>query len=142
MEISQWKNWNHLFCYKVSLLTAPHCENNNNAQGRSVGMPRITPLTHVHDRGLLKKNKKKLARSFNFTFCYIDDVLSVYNSRPHCEFRGVGQGMKQTWLFLWYPVFQAQWDRCDQRNRQKFISLSLCSKLFKRNGFKYKIQYY
>jgi hypothetical protein len=32
-------------------------------------------------QGLLKKNKKKLARSFNFTFCYIDDVLSVYNSR-------------------------------------------------------------
>jgi hypothetical protein len=26
-------------------------------------------------QGLLKKNEKKLARSFNFTFCYIDDVL-------------------------------------------------------------------
>jgi hypothetical protein len=32
-------------------------------------------------QGLLKKNKKKLARSFNFTFCYIDDVLSLHNSR-------------------------------------------------------------
>ena len=32
-------------------------------------------------QGLLKKNKNKIARSFNFTFCYIDDVLSVYNSR-------------------------------------------------------------
>jgi hypothetical protein len=32
-------------------------------------------------QGLLKKNKKKLARSFNFTFCYIDDVLSLNNSR-------------------------------------------------------------
>ena len=31
--------------------------------------------------GLLKKNEKKLARSFNFTFCYIDDVLSLNNSR-------------------------------------------------------------
>ena len=31
--------------------------------------------------GLLKKNKKKLARSFNFTFRYIDDVLSLNNSR-------------------------------------------------------------
>jgi hypothetical protein len=30
---------------------------------------------------LLKKNKKKLARSFNFTFRYIDDVLSLNNSR-------------------------------------------------------------
>jgi hypothetical protein len=31
--------------------------------------------------GLLKKNEKKLARSFNFTFHYIDDVLSLNNSR-------------------------------------------------------------
>jgi hypothetical protein len=30
---------------------------------------------------LIKKNEKKLARSFNFTFCYIDDVLSLNNSR-------------------------------------------------------------
>ena len=32
-------------------------------------------------QGLLKKNKKKLARSFNFTLRYIDDVLSLNNSR-------------------------------------------------------------
>ena len=32
-------------------------------------------------QGILKKNKKKLARSFNFTFRYIDDVLSLNNSR-------------------------------------------------------------
>ena len=31
--------------------------------------------------GLLKKNEKKLARCFNFTFRYIDDVLSLNNSR-------------------------------------------------------------
>jgi hypothetical protein len=31
--------------------------------------------------GLLKKNEKKLARSFNFTFRYIDYVLSLKNSR-------------------------------------------------------------
>ena len=30
---------------------------------------------------LLKKNEKKLTRSFNFTFRYIDDVLSLNNSR-------------------------------------------------------------
>jgi hypothetical protein len=30
---------------------------------------------------LLKKNEKKLARSFNFTFRYIDDVLSLNNSK-------------------------------------------------------------
>jgi hypothetical protein len=33
----------------------------------------------IHE--LLKKNEKKLARSFNFTFHYIDDVLSLNNSR-------------------------------------------------------------
>ena len=32
-------------------------------------------------QGLLKKNEKKLARSFKFTFSYIDDVLSLNNSR-------------------------------------------------------------
>ena len=32
-------------------------------------------------QGLLKKNEKKLVRSFNFTFRYINDVLSQYNSR-------------------------------------------------------------
>jgi hypothetical protein len=30
---------------------------------------------------LLRKNEKKLARSFNFTFRYIDDVFSLNNSR-------------------------------------------------------------
>jgi hypothetical protein len=25
---------------------------------------------------------------------------------PHCQFRGVGQGMKQTYLYLLYPLFQ------------------------------------
>jgi hypothetical protein len=36
-------------------------------------------------QGLLKKYEKKLARSFNFTFRYIDDVLSLNNSR-FCDF--------------------------------------------------------
>jgi hypothetical protein len=31
-------------------------------------------------QGILKKNEKKLARSFNFTFRYIDDVVSLNNS--------------------------------------------------------------
>jgi hypothetical protein len=29
---------------------------------------------------ILKKNEKKLARSFNFTFRYIDDIASLNNS--------------------------------------------------------------
>jgi hypothetical protein len=36
----------------------------------------------------------------------------------HCPFRGVG--MKHIYLFLWYPLFQSQWDRCDQRNHQTY----------------------
>ena len=36
-------------------------------------------------QGLLKKNEKKLAWSFNFMFRYIDDVLSLNNSR-FCDF--------------------------------------------------------
>jgi hypothetical protein len=34
------------------------------------------------------------------------------------KFGGVVQGMTQTYLYLWYPLFQAQWDICDQRNHQ------------------------
>jgi len=37
-------------------------------------------LIRLHT-GLLKKNENKLAQSFNFTFRYIDDVLSLNNSR-------------------------------------------------------------
>jgi hypothetical protein len=33
---------------------------------------------------------------------------------PHCLFRVVGQVMKQTYLYLFYPLFQG--DRCDQEN--------------------------
>ena len=60
---------------------------------RTVGIPMGTncaPLLadlfrYSHEavfiQGLLKKNEKKLSRSFNFTFRYIDDVLSLNNSR-------------------------------------------------------------
>ena len=33
----------------------------------------------IHE--LLKKNQKKLVRSFNFTFHYVDDFLSLNSSR-------------------------------------------------------------
>ena len=36
-------------------------------------------------QGLLKKNEKKLARSYNFAFRYIDDVMSPNNSK-FCDF--------------------------------------------------------
>jgi hypothetical protein len=32
-------------------------------------------------QGLPQKNEKKLSRSFNFTFHYIDDVLSLNNCK-------------------------------------------------------------
>jgi hypothetical protein len=28
--------------------------------------------------------------------------------------------MKQNELNLWYPLFQAQWDRCNQQNHQTY----------------------
>jgi hypothetical protein len=33
MESSQWEHWNHLFCRKVSFLTAPHCQFRGVGQG-------------------------------------------------------------------------------------------------------------
>ena len=53
---------------------------------QTVGIPMRTNCTLLLPdlfiySGLLKKNEKKLARSFNFTFCYIDGVLSLINSR-------------------------------------------------------------
>ena len=35
---------------------------------------------------------------------------------PYWQSRGVGQGMKEIYLYLWYPLFQAKLDRCDQQN--------------------------
>ena len=37
---------------------------------------------------------------------------------PHCQYRHVGQGIKQTYLCLGYPLFQALEDRYDQHNLQ------------------------
>jgi hypothetical protein len=60
---------------------------------QSVGIPMGTNCAHLladlflysyevdFIQGLLKRNDKKMALSFNFTFRYIDDVLSLNNSR-------------------------------------------------------------
>jgi hypothetical protein len=61
----------------------------------------------------------------NHLFCRKVSFLTAH----HCQFRGVGQGMKQMYLYLWYSLFQAQWDRYDQGNHQthlhmEYISLS------------------
>ena len=46
----------------------------------------------------------------------------------HYRCRGVGQGMKQTYLYLWYPLFQAQWDNFDfHRFKSRFqINIGTC----------------
>ena len=31
-----------------------------------------------------------------------------------------GNGVKQIYLYLWYPLFQAQWERWDQQNHQTY----------------------
>jgi hypothetical protein len=54
--------------------------------------------------------------NLNHLFCR--KVLSL--TIPHCQCQGVGQGMKQIYLYLWYPLFQAQWDRSDQKNHQAY----------------------
>jgi hypothetical protein len=41
-----------------------------------------------------------------------------FSTAPHCQFRDVGQCMKQTYMYMYYPFFQAQWYRYDQRNYQ------------------------
>ena len=35
---------------------------------------------------------------------------------PQFQFRGVVQGVNQTWLYQWYPLCQTQLDICDQHN--------------------------
>jgi aspartyl/asparaginyl beta-hydroxylase (cupin superfamily) len=54
--------------------------------------------------------------NLNRLFCRNVSFLTA----PHCQFRDVCQGMKQTYLYLWYPLFQAQWNRSDQQNHQTY----------------------
>jgi hypothetical protein len=44
-------------------------------------------------------------------------IVKFYLTAPHYQFSCVGQGIKQTYLYMYlsYPLFQAQWDRYDQR---------------------------
>jgi len=59
---------------------------------QTVGIPMDTNCSLITDlflysyeadfmQGFLNKNEMKIARSFNFSFRYIDDVLSLNNSR-------------------------------------------------------------
>ena len=56
-----------------------------------------------------------------------DDHRKVsFLTAPHCQSRGVGQGMKQIYLYLWYPLFQAQWNICEQRSFVMFVHVHYC----------------
>jgi hypothetical protein len=65
--------------------------------------------------GTTHEKEKKLARSL---LCRKVSFLIT----PRCKFRDVGQGMRHTYLYLWYTLVQAQWDRFDQRNHQHRIN--------------------
>jgi hypothetical protein len=65
----------------------------------------------VFIQGLLKKNEKKLSRSFNFTFRYIDDVLSLNNSR--------------FWWFRIYPIELEIKDTTDTDRSASYLDLNL-----------------
>jgi hypothetical protein len=95
MEISQWEYWNHLFCRKVSFLTDPHCR----FRGVGQGVNQTYLMFHKISPHWLSRNYTYCKHtshveytylfclvdvffeSFNFTFRYIDDVLSINNSR-------------------------------------------------------------
>ena len=61
-------------------------------------------LPHINGKFTIGKLKSSLCRKVSFL------------TAPHCLFWGVGQEMKQMYLYLWYPLFQAQCDRYDQQN--------------------------
>ena len=49
--------------------------------------------------------------------------LYIYITVANWQGRGVGHGIKQNWKYLWYPLFQSQWDRCDNKNHQTYYYL-------------------
>ena len=57
-----------------------------------------------------------LHKNGRFTMGKLKSSLCRKVPLPHCLFRGVGQDMMQTYLYLWYPLFQVQCDSCDQQN--------------------------
>jgi hypothetical protein len=46
--------------------------------------------------------------------------LYIYITVANWHGRGVGHGIKQNCKYLWYPLFQSQWDRCDKKNHQTY----------------------
>jgi len=85
---------------------------------------------------LLRKGEKKLAQSFNYTYSYIDDVLSLNNKNfSNC-------------LHLIYPVELVVKDTTDSPNSASYLDLyleheTLTTKLYdKRDDFSFPIVNY
>ena len=53
----------------------------------------------------------------------INRKFTIGKFGTQCTFRGVVQGINQTCMQLQYPLFQAEWDKCDQQNHKNFIVL-------------------
>jgi hypothetical protein len=63
---------------------------------------------------LLRINGTSQWENGNNLFCCKVSVLRG----PLCQVGGIGQDMKQTYLYQWHPLLQEQWDRCDEQNHQ------------------------
>jgi hypothetical protein len=52
-------------------------------------------------------------------------ILGVYRyiTVVNWQGRGVGHGIKPSWGYLWYLLFQTQWDRCDTCKLSDFIPI-------------------
>ena len=76
-------------------------------------------LHHAGAAGmLLHINVKFTMEIWNQILCRKISLVTT----PHFQFRGVGQDVKQTYLYLWYPLFQAQCYRCYQLEHVDDIS--------------------
>jgi len=46
--------------------------------------------------------------------------LHIYIAVANWQGQGVCHGINMTLKYLWYPLFQTQWDRCDKNNHQTY----------------------
>jgi hypothetical protein len=60
---------------------------------------------------------------FNMLQFLIDNIFAMFGGRAFQQSVGI-PGMKLTYLYVWYPSFQAQWDRRDEQNHQSWNYLA------------------
>jgi hypothetical protein len=82
--------------------------------------------------GLLKKNEKKLTRSFNFTFRYIDDVLSLNNSRFSILIGTTSSGISYQ-LRDRYSICGCCWNVATYKWKVHNVKISFVVKFLKKN---------